>query len=322
VHVDAFGNPAAVISVMLEDSASLDNPFLAKFWTKFDNNKHAVDGLDIYGDFLPRNAHHDISAYYTWAGSLTTPPCTEGITWIQLTQPVSASVSQINQYRAALHKLPQTSKSMTNNRPVQPLNGRVPEMVSTMTWSYTSEHGLPGPELWNSSPAFPACAGTSQSPINVPAAPATDLGSAMLSDTVVRGSVTTYEGKTSTHGWKVTPRLDATNTLGMKVDGEELTMLQFHMHAPSENAVNGKLYDAEMHFVYVTAAGAPAAVVSVLLEAKNDSSTNAFLERFTYDNHDHELSTPLNPYTQFFPTDSHGAISAYHTWSGSLTTPP
>jgi carbonic anhydrase len=250
------------------------------------------------------------------------PRCTEGLKWHMFTQPVTMSTVQLAQYKASLAISGQTATSGTNNRPVQPLNGRVPALVSTMTWSYTSEHGLPGPELWNSSPAFPACAGTSQSPINVPAAPATDLGSAMLSDTVVRGSVTTYEGKTSTHGWKVTPRLDATNTLGMKVDGEELTMLQFHMHAPSENAVNGKLYDAEMHFVYVTAAGAPAAVVSVLLEAKNDSSTNAFLERFTYDNHDHELSTPLNPYTQFFPTNSIGAISAYHTWSGSLTTPP
>lgn len=53
---------------------------------------------------------------YNYPGSLTTPPCTEGVNWHLLTTPITASAEQI----AALNGM------MGNNaRPVQPLNDRV-----------------------------------------------------------------------------------------------------------------------------------------------------------------------------------------------------
>ena len=50
-----------------------------------------------------------------YAGSLTTPPCSEGVSWFVLRTPIEMSADQI----AALTKL-----LGDNHRPIQPLNGR------------------------------------------------------------------------------------------------------------------------------------------------------------------------------------------------------
>lgn len=53
---------------------------------------------------------------FVYAGSLTTPPCTEGVRWIVLQHPVTVDEQQLEQYHAVMHR---------NDRPVQPLNGRM-----------------------------------------------------------------------------------------------------------------------------------------------------------------------------------------------------
>ncbi|MFZ6654075.1 carbonic anhydrase [Undibacterium sp. TJN19] len=58
-------------------------------------------------------------AYYKFAGSLTTPPCSDGVRWQVLKEPVELSKAQV----AAFHNL-----YKMNARPVQPLNGRVVEV--------------------------------------------------------------------------------------------------------------------------------------------------------------------------------------------------
>jgi carbonic anhydrase len=49
-------------------------------------------------------------------GSLTTPPCTEGVLWIVMQQPIQVSPQQLAIF-ARLHPM--------NARPIQPLNNRV-----------------------------------------------------------------------------------------------------------------------------------------------------------------------------------------------------
>ena len=74
--------------------------------------EHAVKGVSVNpAGLLPEDLR-----YYAFDGSLTTPPCTEGIHWLVLKQPVTASPAQILNIRKA--------SGGTNARPVQPLNGR------------------------------------------------------------------------------------------------------------------------------------------------------------------------------------------------------
>ena len=57
--------------------------------------------------------------YYRFTGSLTTPPCSEDVTWLVLKTPVQ--ISQAEQAAFA-------AKHAHNARPVQPLNGRTVEV--------------------------------------------------------------------------------------------------------------------------------------------------------------------------------------------------
>ncbi|MCA2492906.1 carbonic anhydrase family protein, partial [Vibrio sp. 2175-1] len=54
--------------------------------------------------------------YYRFNGSLTTPPCSEGVRWLVIKDPQSISAEQIAQFEHVMGE---------NNRPVQPLNARM-----------------------------------------------------------------------------------------------------------------------------------------------------------------------------------------------------
>lgn len=112
VHKDDQGH-LAVVAVLLE--AGKVNPMLAAVWNNLPARKNSeVDAPDVQvnaADLLP--ADH---GYYTFAGSLTTPPCSEGVTWFVLKRPAAVSTGQIARFA---HSYPM------NARPLQPLNGRV-----------------------------------------------------------------------------------------------------------------------------------------------------------------------------------------------------
>jgi carbonic anhydrase len=112
VHADAQGN-LAVVAVMIEDGAA--NPALQAVWASMPekaNVKVALPQPVSALDLLP--ARRD---YYQFSGSLTTPPCSEGVLWLVMKQPVTATTAQIERFGHVMHH--------ANNRPVQPLFGRV-----------------------------------------------------------------------------------------------------------------------------------------------------------------------------------------------------
>ncbi len=112
VHADSKGN-LAVIGVMFTEGK--ENPALAKLWEQLPNEESATTSLKnrvTPSELIPEN-----KSYYRFSGSLTTPPCSEGVRWILMKTPLTASKEQIEAFKKALHH--------NNNRPVQALNGRV-----------------------------------------------------------------------------------------------------------------------------------------------------------------------------------------------------
>jgi carbonic anhydrase len=112
VHADAKGN-LAVIGVMFNEGKA--NAGLTKLWPQMSDKESKPVALKTRvtpAEMMPENR-----AYYRFSGSLTTPPCSEGVRWILLKTPMTASKEQIEAFEKAVHH--------QNNRPVQPLNGRV-----------------------------------------------------------------------------------------------------------------------------------------------------------------------------------------------------
>jgi carbonic anhydrase len=73
--------------------------------------EHEIPGVAIN----PAGLLPDSLGYYKYDGSLTAPPCTEGVTWYVLKTPVDISAAQIEAF-AKLYP--------HDVRPPQPLNGR------------------------------------------------------------------------------------------------------------------------------------------------------------------------------------------------------
>jgi carbonic anhydrase len=111
VHRNEQGQ-LAVVGVLLDPG--LSNSLINKVWTYMPlDSGDAVrmpEGLVSLNELLPQDQR-----YYQFLGSLTTPPCTEGVLWMVLKQPVSLGRDQLQLF----------GKLFPNNaRPVQQANGR------------------------------------------------------------------------------------------------------------------------------------------------------------------------------------------------------
>lgn len=111
VHTDAARN-IAVLGVLLTQGAA--NPALDPIWS----NMPAQAGSEktVAGSMVDASRLVPASdAYFAYVGSLTTPPCTEGVKWVVLTQTASVSREQVQKFKSIIGM---------NARPVQPLDQR------------------------------------------------------------------------------------------------------------------------------------------------------------------------------------------------------
>ncbi len=111
VHKDPEGR-LAVVAVLLDRGSA--HAVVQQVWNNLPLEK---------GEQLDARTPIDLSAllpadrrYYTYMGSLTTPPCSEGVLWMVMQQPVTISQSQINIF-ARLYPM--------NARPIQSAAGRL-----------------------------------------------------------------------------------------------------------------------------------------------------------------------------------------------------
>ena len=111
VHADADGN-LAVIGVMLENSE--ENAKLADIW----NDMPMEQGKTVTSDKMVNalDLMPESKDYYRFDGSLTTPPCSEGVLWMVMKDPITVSTEQAQKFATLFPD--------HNARPVQPLNSR------------------------------------------------------------------------------------------------------------------------------------------------------------------------------------------------------
>ena len=113
VHQSQDGQ-LAVIAVMYEDGK--DNKVLKKVCNTIFSNVHEVHKCNLSAEdinmLLPKNKD-----YFRFSGSLTTPPCSEGVRWIVLEHYLHISKKQTEKFVNVMMK-------GHNDRPVQPLNAR------------------------------------------------------------------------------------------------------------------------------------------------------------------------------------------------------
>ena len=112
VHKSAQGR-LAVVAVLL--SAGREQALLQTIWNAMpgtrDRTRERLDVSINARQLLPAE-----SPYYSYMGSLTTPPCTEGVQWLVIKTPVEMSREQIAHF-TALYPM--------NARPLQALNDRL-----------------------------------------------------------------------------------------------------------------------------------------------------------------------------------------------------
>jgi len=112
VHQDSHGG-LAVIGVLIAEGVA--NDALADAWAHLpahETPEQMIADVNVSASaVLPADGR-----YHHYKGSLTTPPCSEGVRWFVLTQPISMSAAQIKKFEDA---------AGPNARPVQPLNARL-----------------------------------------------------------------------------------------------------------------------------------------------------------------------------------------------------
>ncbi len=111
VHADAEGHLAVVAVLFVDGSA---NPLIDTLWKNIPSEKGKPQDIPSVSvqvqDLLP--AEH---GYFTYAGSLTTPPCSEGVVWYVLKAHTTVSPEQVAAFAKIYPK---------NARPIQPTNNR------------------------------------------------------------------------------------------------------------------------------------------------------------------------------------------------------
>lgn len=172
-------------------------------------------------------------------------------------------------------------------------------------WSYEGEMG---PDKWGTQ--FPVCGtGKSQSPVDI-------RGPFEASNNPIKVNYRPIPLKLLNNGHTIQVNAAPGNTL--TVGSETYELLQFHFHRPSEELVEGKPSAMVVHFVHKSAAG-KLAVIGLLLD---QGAENKHLRAIWANAPKQEAPEQEAPGIAINLAEMLPSKLSYHSYEGSLTTPP
>jgi carbonic anhydrase len=174
-------------------------------------------------------------------------------------------------------------------------------------WDYS---GVDGPEAWGRlSPEFAKCSsGSRQSPIDIRDAFKVELDA-------VKFDYKPSAFRVIDNGHTVQVNVEPGNSI--EVMGRRYELVQFHFHRPSEERIDGKQFDMDVHLVHRDIEGR-LAVIAVLLERGSAQP----LVQSVWNNLPLEKGEELAAPSSMNLADLLPAERSYVTYMGSLTTPP
>ncbi|QTE23872.1 carbonic anhydrase [Polaribacter cellanae] len=116
VHVSKKGEYLVLAVMAKEGVSSAPFDFLESYLPLKKGEMKTVDTSFNLNLNLPKN-----KGYYNYVGSLTTPPCTQGVNWFVFKEPITVSLEQVNKLKKLM--------PINNYRNEQPLNGRKVKMT-------------------------------------------------------------------------------------------------------------------------------------------------------------------------------------------------
>ena len=173
-------------------------------------------------------------------------------------------------------------------------------------WEYEGEHG---PAEWGEMDSrFKACAvGSQQSPI--------DLSNAIRADAdhiVIDWNPEAFDVVNNGHTIQLNARPGSLLTIGKL----QYSLKQFHFHAPSEHAFDGKRTAMEAHFVHAEPDGRLAVIGVLMVAGEGNKAFSDIMAVAPKEDGEVKLRAPLDP-TSLLPRDRD-----FYRYEGSLTTPP
>jgi carbonic anhydrase len=306
-----------VVSVLVDIGEA--NAEFDKIVRLFPGHKSAltVDGSDF-------NAAHLFPAskqYFQYRGSLTAPPCEEGVDVLVLKARVTISQAQLDEIKV---KVPFSA------RPSQPLHGRSIQgstyaedasgaaiqssapaaAASSAEWTYCNT----GPDNWgNLSPLFKLCKdGEHQSPINIVRGNvATDPRDQPLrfnyevTDLIVQNAAQTIQ-------------INSNGKSSVEAAGKAYTLLQGHFYTPSEHLIDGAPAPMELHLVHKSEDNKMLIIAVLLVEGEQNNALAAFWSSLPRSKVTVDLKQPFD-FASLLPKT---APTGYYHYSGSLSAPP
>ncbi|XP_074519909.1 uncharacterized protein LOC141785478 [Halichoeres trimaculatus] len=309
---------------------------------------HSISLHDLMGSV-------NVTKFYRYMGSLTTPKCNEAVVWTVFQEPININ-------KDLIQKFPSVTGLSNVYRPTQQLNGRQvfaspgTPLPPSHPWCY-DEHCDYSPSHWSSLPGS-HCGGERQSPVNI-----------KTEETVVKKELKEFKFKNfdDKHAIKYIINTGHTVKCVLKDDmvevsegdlGHDFATLQLHFHwgstsddsEGSEHTVDSHRYPMEMHIVnkrkdlsLEEAVKTPdgLAVLAFFLKASEDkkssggsehhetepskptSNMEAWKKLTSYLSHIKNISSKANVTKEISIDDLLGDVNraSYYRYNGSLTTP-